>query len=153
MRYLTGLVAAAVALTAVVFAVADRADAGHRVEATTDHLAFVVHHVDTSDVIADPEFPADNMSAGGRFLVVKLSVINTTADAQVFHSALATLSDGSVQYPVVVAARHYVGEEDVAVSPGQSVETALVFDVPRDVEPRSIVLREDRASSGVAVPL
>lgn len=156
MRYLSGLMAAAVILAAVVFVVADRAhgaDPEVRVEAATDNLAFVVHHTDTSDVIADPEFPADNMSADGQFVVVKLTVFNTSADAQVFHSGLTTLSDGATQYPVDAEARHYVGADDIELASGQAVDAALVFDVPRGVEPESIVLREEPTSHGVSIGL
>jgi hypothetical protein len=156
-RYLGGLLAAVLVLSGVVagvvFAQADRAQGADTAEAHTNGLAFVVHRTETTDVIADPEFPTDNVAADGRFVVVKLSVTNTSADGQVFHSAFSTLSDGAVQYRVDEAARHYVGDADRVLAPGESIDAALVFDVPRGVDPQSIVLRERPSSPGVSIAL
>lgn len=156
-RYLSGFLAAVFVLTVAIvgaaFTMADRAHGADRAEARTDDLAFVVHRVDTTDVIADPEYPADNVSAAGRFVVVKLTVTNTTEDRQVFHSAFSTLSDGAAQYEVEAASWHYVGAADRELAPHESIDTALVFDVPRTADPRSIVLREEPSSTGVSVTL
>jgi hypothetical protein len=156
-RYVSGLAAVLLVLVAVgagvVFSVADHAHGAQRIETRSGDLAFVVHRVDTTDVIADPEFPADNVAADGRFIVVKLTVTNTSADRQVFHSAFSTLSDGAAQYRVEAAAWHFVGAADKAVNPGASIDAALVFDVPRGVDPRSVVLREQPSSAGVSIAL
>lgn len=156
-RYLSGVLAAALVLTAVVlglaFTLADRAQGAQQAEARTGDLAYVVHRVEITDVIADPEYPADNVSADGRFVVVKLTVINTTDVVQVFHATYCTLSDGAAQYGVEAAASHFVGAADRELAPHESIDAALVFDVPRTADPRSIVLREDRSSAGVSVAL
>ena len=156
-RYLGGMLAAVLVAVAVsvgvAFSVADRAHGAESVDARTGDLAFVVHRVETTDVIADPEYPTDNVSADGRFVVVKLTVINTSDDREVFHAAFSTLSDGAAQYEVEPAAWHYVGNADRALGPRESIEAALVFDVPRGADPRAIVLRTEPASTGVSVPL
>jgi hypothetical protein len=156
-RYFSGVTAVLLVLAAVgagvVFSVADRAHGAQRVENRSGDLAFVVHRVDTTDIIADPEFPADNVTADGRFIVVKLTVTNTSGDPQVFHSAFSTLSDGAAQYRVEAAASHFVGDADKAVNPGTSIDAALVFDVPRSVDPRTVVLRERPSSEGVSIAL
>lgn len=156
-RYLSGFIAAVLVLVGVVagvvFSVADHAQGADTAEGHIRDLAFVVHHVDTTDVIADPEYPADNVTANGRFVVVKLTVMNTSGEPQVFHSALSTLADGAAQYGVEAAAWHYVGDADRTVAAGASIEAALVFDVPRAAQPEAIVLRDGPASTGVSIAL
>lgn len=156
-RYLGGIVAAllvaAAAMAGVVLTAADHASGAAGAEARTGDLAFVVHRVETTDVIADPEYPNDNVSASGRFVVVKLTVTNTSDDREVFHAAFSTLSAGAAQYEVDAAAWHYVGDADRVLGPRESIDAALVFDVPRSADPRAIVLRTEPASAGVSVAL
>ena len=154
-RYVGGMLAAGLVFSGggVVFSGADRAQGAETVEAHNGSLAFVVHRAETTDVIADPEFPIDNVTAAGRFVVVKLSVTNTSDDRQVFHRAFSTLSDGTVEYGVDAAAWHYVGAADRELAPGQCIDAVVVFDVPRQVDPRSVVFRERPSSTGVSIAL
>lgn len=156
-RYLSGVLAAALVLigvgAGVVFSVADRAQGAGTVDGQLGGLAVVVHRTETTDVIADPEFPADNVTADGLFVVVKLTVTNTSTENRVLHCAYATLSDGATEYAVEEASWHYVGAADRTVAPGESVDAALVFDVPRGVDARAIVLREAPSTTGVSIAL
>ena len=149
------MLAAALVLTAAVagltFSVADRAHGARHPQARSGDLAFVVHRVESTDVIADPEYPSDNVTASGRFVVVKITVINASDQRQVFHAAYSTLSDGTAQYEVDASAWHYVGKADRDLGPRESIEAALVFDVPRASDPQSIVLRDHPSSPGVSV--
>jgi hypothetical protein len=114
---------------------------------------FVVHRVDTTDVLADPEYPEHNITAAGEFVVVKVTATNVSGIRQTFRSAFDTVSDGVVEYDVVEAARRYVGQDRRDVDPGKSIDAAIVFDVPKGSDLASIVLRDRRFAEGVAVAL
>lgn len=122
-------------------------------EAQAGSFAYVVHRVETTDVIADPEYPEYNITAVGQFVVVKLTATNVSGGRQTFRTAFDTLSDGSTEYQVDDAAWRYVGEATKDVDPGKSIEAAVVFDVPKGVDPDAIVLRDGRFAEGVAVAL
>jgi len=113
---------------------------------------YVIHRIEATDVIADPEFPDDNVTADGRFVVVKLTVTNVSSGKQTFNSQFNTVSDGTTEYRADDTAWHYVGEAVKDVDPGRSIDAAIVFDVPRGVELQSIVLRDERSAEGVVVP-
>jgi hypothetical protein len=116
-------------------------------------FSFAVNRVETTDVIADPEYPELNVTAAGRFVVVKLTVTNVSASEQTFSANFSTVSDGITEYRVDDAAWRLVGEASRAVDPGRSIETAVVFDVPKGVALQTIVLRDERLSGGVAIGL
>jgi hypothetical protein len=116
-------------------------------------FAYVVHRVETTDVIADPEYPEHNITAAGQFVVVKLTATNVSGGRQTLRTAFDTLADGSTEYQVDDAAWRYVGEAAKDVDPGKSIEAAVVFDVPKGVDPDAIVLRDARFAEGVAVAL
>jgi hypothetical protein len=147
----------AVLLSAAGFVVAvvagDGAAAAHRGEAQAGGFAYVVHRMETTDVIADPEFPNRNITAAGEFVVVKLTATNVSGHKQTFLTSFDTVSDGSTEYEVDDAAWRYVGKRMADVDPGKSIEAAVVFDVPKGVDLDSIVLRDGRFAEGVAVAL
>jgi hypothetical protein len=159
-RHRGGLIAGALVLMAAVLAaligVADRSDglsAAHVGEPRSGNFAYAVHRVEFTDVLANPEFPERNVTAEGRFVVVKMTVTNVTADRQTFHSSFNTVSDGSTEYRVDEATWPFVGEAAKEIEPGASTDVAIVFDVPKGAELQSIVLRDGPLSEGVSVPL
>jgi hypothetical protein len=159
-RYRGGLIIGALLLMAAglvaLIGVADRADgldAAPLGEARSGNFAYVVHRVEVTDVLANPELPERNVTAEGRFVVVKMTVTNVTGARQTFHSGLNTVSDGSIEYGVDEATWPYVGEAAKDVDPGASTDVTVVFDVPKGAELQSIVLRDGPASEGVSVPL
>jgi hypothetical protein len=159
-RYRGGLIAGALVLMAAgllaLIGVADRADGLNAAPvgaARSGNFAYVVHRVEVTDVLANPEFPERNVTAEGRFVVVKMTVTNVTGARQTFHSSFNTVSDGSTEYRVDEATWPFVGEAAKDVAPGASTDVAIVFDVPKGAELRSIVLRDGPLSEGVSVPL
>ena len=112
-----------------------------------------MHRVEITDVLADPEFPDHNVTAAGRFVVVKMTVTNVSTARQTFHSTFSTVSDGTTEYGVDEATWPYVGEAAKAVEPGRSTDVAVVFDVPKGVDVQSIVLRDGPLAEGVAIAL
>lgn len=157
--YRGGLIVGALVFTIVVIAalvaVAERGEgpSAHRGEVRVGDFAYVVHRVEVTDVLADPEFPERNATAAGRFVVVKLTVTNVSTARRTFRSEFSTVSDGTTEYRVDEATWLYVGEVAKAVDPGRSTDVAIVFDVPKGVELQSIVLRDGPSAEGVAVPL
>jgi hypothetical protein len=121
--------------------------------ARSGNFDYVVHRVETTDVLADPEFPERNITASGEFVVVKVTATNVSTDRQTFRTAFDTVSDGSTEYQVDDAAWRYVGSVRKDVDPGKSVDAAIVFDVPKGVDLDAIVLREARFAEGVAIAL
>jgi len=159
-KFRGGLIAGALLLMAGILAcligVADRGEgltAAHDGEARSGDFAYVVHRVEVTDVLADPEFPDRNVTAAGRFVVVKMTVTNLSAERHTFHATSSTVSDGTTEYRVDEATWPYVGEAATVLDPGRSADVAVAFDVPKGVDLRSIVLRDGALAEGVAVPL
>jgi hypothetical protein len=137
----------------VAVAAGDGAAAAHRGGARAGNFAYVVHRVETTDVIADPEYPDHNVSAAGQFVVVKLTATNVSGHRQTLRTAFDTVFDGSAEYGVDDAAWRYVGAARAEVGPGKSIEAAVVFDVPKGADLDSIVFRDGRFAESVAVAL
>ena len=158
-KFRGGLVAGALLLMAGILAcligVADRGEGltAHDGEARSGDFAYVVHRVEVTDVLADPEFPDRNVTAAGRFVVVKMTVTNVGNEPQTFFASFNTLSDGSTVYQSDDEAWIYLGNTLADLNPGDSVDTAVVFDVPRGTDVESIELHDGPFSDGVTVGL
>jgi hypothetical protein len=74
-------------------------------------------------------------------------------EPQAFIASFNTLSDGTTEFEVDEDAWLYVGNAVTDVGPGQTIETAVVFDVPKGTDLESIWLRGGPLSDGVAVGL
>ncbi len=122
-------------------------------EARAGSFDFVVHRAETTDVLADPEYPERNITAAGKFVVVKLTATNVSGVRQTFRTAFDSVSDGMTQYGVDQEAWRYVGPAAKDVEPGKSIDAAVVFDVPQAADLDAIVLRDQRFAQGVAVAL
>lgn len=147
-----GVCATLACVVALVVAVSG-ATATPGAEARAGSFDFVVHRVETTDVLADPEYPERNITAAGKFVVVKLTATNISGVRQTFRTVFDSVSDGMTEYGVDQEARRYVGPVTKDVEPGKSIDAAVVFDVPRAVDLEAIVLRDRRFAQGVAVAL
>jgi hypothetical protein len=127
--------------------------AGTGEEVRDGDFAFVVNGVRTTDVIADPEFPELTATADGEYVIVDLTVTNVSASAQSFFASFNTLSDGTTEFEADDEASLYVGNVATDIGPGQTIETSVVFDVPKGTDLESIWLRGGPLSDGVAVGL
>jgi len=127
--------------------------AGTGEEVRDGDFAFVVHGVRTTDVIADAEFPELNKTAEGEYVIVDLTVTNVSAEGQTFFASFNTLSDGTTVFEADDEAWLYLGNMVAEVAPGASIETEVVFDVPKGTDLESIWLRGGPLSDGVAVAL
>jgi len=117
------------------------------------NFEFVVTGIDRGPVVADPEFPELQKTAAGEYIFVKMKVTNVGTEPQTFFSAFNTLSDGSTEFASDDEAWIYLGNTLADLNPGDSIDTAVVFDVPVGTDPESIELHDGPFSEGVTVGL
>jgi hypothetical protein len=127
--------------------------AGPGEEVRDGDFAFVVNGVQTTDVIGDAEFPELNRTADGEYVIVALTVTNVSAEGKTFFASFNTLSDGTTVFEPDEETWLYLGNTVTEVAPGASIETEVVFDVPKGTDIESIWLRGGPLSDGVAVAL
>ncbi len=87
------------------------------------------------------------------FVLVKMTVTNIGTDPQTFFASFNKLSDGSTEYQSDDEAWIYLGNTLADLNPGDSIDTAVVFDVPVGTTPDSIELHDGPFSDGVTVGL
>ncbi len=117
------------------------------------NFEFVVTGVERAPVVADPEFPDLQKAATGEFLLVKMTVTNVGDEPQTFFASFNTLSDGTTEFASDDEAWIYLGNTLADLHPGDSIDTAVVFDVPVGTDPESIELHDGPSSDGVVVGL
>lgn len=117
------------------------------------NFEFVVTGIDRAPVVADPEFPDLQKAAAGEYVFVNMKVTNVGTEAQTFFASFNTLSDGSTEFTSDDEAWIYLGNTLADLNPGDSIETAVVFDVPVGTDPESIELHDGPFSEGVTVGL
>jgi hypothetical protein len=89
-----------------------------------------VSSIERGDTISSTVNPSLEKTALGEYLVVYLNVGNTSGDVQEFLSALQLLNSDAGAIAPDEEATFYLGGGVVIVSPGEVLETAVVFDVP-----------------------
>jgi len=117
------------------------------------NFSFVITGVERVDAVADQEFPEIQKAAQGEYVIVKMTVTNVGNEPQTFFASFNTLSDGSTVYQSDDEAWIYLGNTLADLNPGDSVDTAVVFDVPRGTDVESIELHDGPFSDGVTVGL
>jgi hypothetical protein len=117
------------------------------------NFEFVVTGIDRGPVVADPEFPELQKTAAGEYIFVNMKVTNVGTEPQTFFASFDTLSDGSTEFTSDDEAWIYLGNTLADLNPGDSIDTAVVFDVPVGTDPESIELHDGPFSEGVTVGL
>jgi hypothetical protein len=117
------------------------------------NFEFVVTGVDRAPVVADPDFADLQKAAAGEYLLVNMRVTNVSAEPQTFFASFNTLSDGTTEFNSDDEAWIYLGNTLADLNPGDSIDTAVVFDVPVGTDPESIELHDGPFSDGVVVGL
>lgn len=117
------------------------------------NFEFVVTGFDRAPVVTDPEFPDLQKAAAGEYVLVKMKVTNISAEPQTFFASFNTLSDGTTEFKSDDEAWIYLGNTLADLNPGDSIDTAVVFDVPIGTDPESIELHDGPFSEGVTVGL
>ncbi|MEO3760978.1 DUF4352 domain-containing protein [Mycobacterium sp. B14F4] len=116
-------------------------------------FAFVISGVERVDAVADPAAPELQKAAAGEYIIVKMTVTNVGTEPQTFFASFNTLSDGTTTYESDDEAWIYLGNTLADLNPGDSIDTAVVFDVPDGTQPVSVELHDGPYSDGVTVEL
>lgn len=122
-------------------------------EVRDGNFAFVVGDVERVGAVAAPENAQIQKHAQGEFVIVHMTVTNVSAEPQPFYVSFSTLSDGATVYKSDDEAWLYLGNTVTDVGPGESLETAVVFDVPAGTDVESIQLHDSPTSPGATVAL
>ena len=122
-------------------------------EVRDGNFAFVIAGVERVDFVADPEFPELRKAAAGEYIIVRMRVTNVGTEPQTFFASFNTLSDGATTYESDDEAWIYLGNTLADLNPGDSIDTAVVFDVPDGTRPQSVELHDGPYSDGVTVEL
>jgi hypothetical protein len=117
------------------------------------NFEFTVTGIDRTPVVADPEFPELQKTAQGEFLLVEMTVTNVGTEPQTFFASFNELSDGTTTFESDDEAWIYLGNTLADLNPGDSIDTAIVYDVPVGTDPESIELHDGPFSDGVTVGL
>ncbi len=121
--------------------------------ATDGPLTFTVVGVETGTTITDTENEFLTKDAQGEFIVVRLTVQNTSPDPGQFLGTFQKLNAAGQQFTIDDEATFYVGGGFVDLPPGAQAEVGLAYDVPPGTLPESVELHADPISPGVVLPV
>jgi Domain of unknown function (DUF4352)/Protein of unknown function (DUF2510) len=121
--------------------------------ATDGPLTFAVTGVESGATVTDPENEFLTKDAQGEFVVVRLTVQNTSPDPGQFLGTFQKLNAGGQAYTIDDEATFYVGGGFVDIPPGGEVQVGLAYDVPPGTVPESVELHADPMSPGVVLPV
>ena len=117
-------------------------------------LTFVVMSVETATYLSDPRFPdMTPLKPRGVFLIVKMTVTNASDGHTLFDSSANKLTAAGTTYENDDRAWVNAGNLITELDPGDSLDTAAVFDVPVGSAPESVELHDSFGSAGVVVRL
>jgi len=115
-------------------------------------LSFSVTGVETGTTVSSTDAPVEK-TAQGEYIVVRMSVINTSDAPVDWVGMFQKLHAGGTTYNIDDEATFYVGGGYTQIPPGAEVLVGLAYDVPPGTVAESIELHVDPLSPGVQVPL
>lgn len=121
--------------------------------ATDGPLTFSVMGVETGTTITDSENEFLTKDAQGEYIVVRLTVQNTSPDPGQFLGTFQKLNAAGQQFTIDDEATFYVGGGFVDLPPGAQAVVGLAYDVPPGTVPESVELHADPISPGVVLPV
>ena len=92
-------------------------------------FAFVATSVDRAKTAGDPRNRVETVTAQGEFVNVHLSVSNVGDQAQDFFASNQKLQIGDKQFSANGTAAMWIGSMTVKISPGNSIQAVVSFDV------------------------
>ncbi len=116
-------------------------------------LTFSVTGVESGTTVTDSANEFLTKDAQGEFIVVRLTVQNTSPDPGQFLGTFQKLNAGGQAYTIDDEATFYVGGGLVDIPPGGQVDVGLAYDVPPGTVPESVELHADPMSPGVVLPV
>ncbi len=121
--------------------------------ATDGPLTFTVEGVESGTTISSTENDFLSKDAQGEFIVVRLTVQNTSPDPGQFLGTFQKLNAAGQQFTIDDEATFYVGGGFVDIPAGSQAQVGLAYDVPPGTLPESVELHADPISQGVVLPL
>lgn len=122
-------------------------------EGSDGDFTFSVAGTETGDTVTSPVDESVQATAQGMYYVVYLNVTNTGAAPVTFVATFQQLSVAGQTFPLADQATGLLEGTIAEIAPGETKETPLVYDVPVDTVPTSILLRADPSTAGVELPL
>jgi Domain of unknown function (DUF4352)/Protein of unknown function (DUF2510) len=116
-------------------------------------LEFTVTGVESGTTVTDPTNEFLTKDAQGEFIVVRLTVRNTSPDPATFLGTFQKLKAAGTVYTADDQASFYVGGGLAEIPPGGQANVGVAYDVPPGTVPESIELHADPISPGVELPL
>ena len=116
-------------------------------------LEFTVTGQESATTITDPTNEFLTKDAQGEFIVVRLTVRNTSPDPATFVGTFQKLKAAGTVYSIDDEASFYVGGGPAEIPPGGQVDVGVAYDVPPGTVPESIELHADPTSPGVELPV
>jgi hypothetical protein len=121
--------------------------------ATDGPLTFTVTGVESGPTVTSTDNDFLTKTAQGEFIVVHLTVQNTSGDPGQFLGTFQKLKAAGQVYNVDDEATFYVGGGFVDIPAGGQADVGLAYDVPQGTVPETIELHADPTSPGVELPL
>ncbi|MDG4663860.1 DUF4352 domain-containing protein [Mycobacterium sp. 236(2023)] len=120
---------------------------------TTDGpMEFSVSSAEFRPTVTSPDAPVEK-TAAGMFIVVQLTVTNTSDAPTTFLGTFQKLRASGEVFSIDDEATFYAGGGSAELNAGDSVDVGLVFDVPPGTVPESVELHADPTSRGVEMSL
>ena len=116
-------------------------------------MEFTVTGLKSGATVTDSTNESLTKDAQGEFIVVRLTVRNTSPDPATFLGTLQKLKAAGTVYSIDDEASSYVGGGVAEIPPGGQVDVGVAYDVPPGTVPESIELHADPISPGVELPL
>lgn len=121
--------------------------------ATDGPLTFTVVGVESGTTVTSTENDFLTKDAQGEYIVVRLTVQNTSPDPGQFLGTFQKLNAAGQQFTIDDQATFYVGGGFVDLPPGGEAQVGLAYDVPPGTVPESVELHADPISPGVVLPV
>jgi hypothetical protein len=116
-------------------------------------LTFTVTGVESGSTVTSSDNDFLTKTAQGEFIVVHLTVQNTSGDPGQFLGTLQKLKAGGQVYNIDDEATFYVGGGFVDIPAGGQADVGLAYDVPQGTVPETIELHADPMSPGIELPV
>ncbi len=116
-------------------------------------LEFTVTGHESATTVTDPTNGSLTKDAQGEFIVVHLTVRNTSPDPATFLGTSQKLKAAGTVYSIDDEASSYVGGGFAEIPPGGQIDAGVAYDVPPGTVPESIELHADPMSPGVELPI
>ncbi|TQR85344.1 DUF2510 domain-containing protein [Mycobacterium hodleri] len=122
-------------------------------EGSDGDFTFSVAGTETGDTVTSNVDASIQSTAQGMYYVVYVNVTNTGAAPITFVATFQQLNVAGQTFPLDDQATALLEGTLAEITPGETTEIPLVYDVPVDTVPTGILLRADPATAGVELPL